>query len=269
MERATGKWIVILDADDWYAPERLERIIAAAEAAGTEMGSDNQYLIDPGLQTVVGTAFPRIGRQRTLDLDSFLAGSDATNNFDCGMLKPVFLREFLLRHELEYYVPARRGQDYYMNLCFFAAGGRAIVLDEPLYDYVQPFGRVSRQWSAATRRRYPFELMLQTNGHFYNKFYHSFSPRQRRRLAARSKQFRQLAIIDRLREAFHDRNYRRVLALSAGGFPGVWLMATKLGLRSKYNHLLKKSASATPSFRPPATLSFDQLDRSVGAIDRS
>ena len=268
-ERATGKWIAILDADDWYSPERLERIITAAEAAGTEMGSDNQYLIDPGLQTIVGTAFPSIGRQRTLDLDSFLAGSDATKNFDYGMLKPVFLREFLLRHELEYYVPARRGQDYYMNLCFFAAGGRATVLDEPLYYYVQPFGRVSRQWSTVTRKRYPFELMLQTNGHFYNKFYQRFSPRQRRRLAARSRQFRQLAIIDRLREAFRDRNYRRVLALSAGGFPGVWLMATKLGLRSKYSHLLKKPASAPPSFRPPATLSFDQLDRSVGSIDRS
>ena len=268
-ERATGKWIAILDADDWYRPERLERIVTAAEAAGTEMGSDNQYLIDPGLQTIVGTAFRRIGREKTLDLDSFLDGSDATSNFDYGMLKPVFLREFLLRHELEYYVPARRGQDYYMNLCFFAAGGRATVLDEPFYYYVQPFGRVSRQWSAATRKRYPFELMLQTNAHFYNKFYANFSPRQRRRLAGRSKQFQHLATLDRLREAFHDRDYRRVVALLAADFPGVWLIATKLWLRRKYGHLLKKSASVTPSFRPPATLSPDHLDRSVGSIDRS
>jgi len=236
IERATGKWVAILDADDWYEPERLERLIGAAESMGTEMAAYNQFLHDPATRTIVGAASPLTGAPKLLDLDSFQAGSDATRDVDFGMLKPVFLRDFLCRHQLRYYIPARRGQDYYMLLEFFAAGGTAIVLDQPFYHYVQPFSRLSRQWSSASRARYPFEAMRETNDHFYALFEAKFSTRQRCRLAARGRQLALMATVHRLREAFQGGDFIGAAWLLIRSFPWFWYGMAMLWARNRWRY---------------------------------
>ena len=45
------------------------------------------------------------------------------------MFKPIFRRSFLATNGIEYYAPARRGKDYCLSPSFFAAGGRAVVVD--------------------------------------------------------------------------------------------------------------------------------------------
>ncbi len=163
---ARGRWIALLDADDWYAPERVERLVAAAERHGVEMAADNLYVIDNHAGLCTGTGFPIQGSQRLLDLDVFLETSNPTAKYDYGMLQPVFRADFIRKHAVDYYEPARIGEDFYQLLCFFEAGGRAVVLDTPLYYYVEPFGSISRRWAQATRSPYNFESMLETHKHF-------------------------------------------------------------------------------------------------------
>lgn len=244
-ERTQAAWIAILDADDWYESSRLERVIAAAEAHGVEMGTDNQFIIDPGTSGTVGTALPVRGRQLLLDLNSFQANSDATRSFDVGMFKPIFRRSFLEKHGIEYYVPARRGQDYYMLLSFFAAGGRAVVVDAPLYNYVQPFGAISRQWSSPGRTRYPFEAMKRTNDHFVALYTDQFSPRQRARLIARGRQFDTVAALHQIREAFAEQDYTRAGKRLMMGFPSLWWGLGRYVLRNILTRTLR-SREATP-----------------------
>lgn len=246
-ERSRAMWVAILDADDWYEPSRLEKVITTAEALGVEMGTDNQFIIDPGTGKVVGTALPVRGRGLKLDLDSYQANSDATRSFDVGMLKPVFRRDFIESRNVEYYVPARRGQDYYVLLCFFAAGGRGVVVDTPLYNYVQPFGTVSRQWSSAGRRRYPFEAMKRTNDHFIAVYADRFTPRQVARLVARGRQFDTVAALHQIREAVAEQEYTRAGKILMMGFPSLWW---RLGSYMLRKFLTKPSTS--PDTVPPA-----------------
>ncbi len=221
-ERSRATWVAILDADDWYEPTRLEAVIAAADALGVEMGTDNQFIIDPGNGQTVGTALPVRGERLLLDLDCYQANSDATRSFDVGMFKPVFRRAFIEAKGIEYYVPARRGQDYYVLLAFFAAGGRAVIVDTPLYSYVQPFGSISRQWSSAGRKRYPFEAMKQINDHFVMHYADQFTPYQRARLIARGQQFDTVAALHQIREAVADQDYTRAGKRLMMGFPSLW-----------------------------------------------
>ncbi len=44
--RARGRWLAVLDADDLYAPHRLEHMIAAAEALGADLLADNMLQVD-------------------------------------------------------------------------------------------------------------------------------------------------------------------------------------------------------------------------------
>lgn len=192
---ATGAWIAVVDADDWCAPTRLERLVDLAEAAGLEMAADNQLFVDGDTRRCHGFAFPPSDRSRTIDLDGYLAGSNALAGFDLGMLKPVFRADFIRRHRIEYHADARNGQDFYVLLCFFMAGGRALLIDEPLYHYVRPIRTMWRHTTRVAGKRYRYDLMRATNDHYIATFGARMTADQRRKLVKRG---RDLALMRRL-----------------------------------------------------------------------
>ena len=196
-EHARGKWIAVVDADDWCAPTRLQRLIDKAETAGVEMAADNQVLIDAESQAERGLAFAATGGPRVVGLDGFLDGSNPLESFDIGMLKPVFRADFIRKHQVEYHVAAKNGHDFYVLLSFFIAGGHALLLPDALYYYRQ----AKRQlWNHAGRNegsRYRFDLMKQTNDHFLSSLEGRLTARQRRKLVERG---RQLEVMRRLHQ---------------------------------------------------------------------
>src|SRR5262249_39221274 len=43
---AQGTWLAILDGDDWWAPDRLAKLLDAASATHADLVADNWYLIE-------------------------------------------------------------------------------------------------------------------------------------------------------------------------------------------------------------------------------
>lgn len=132
IEAATGEWIAVLDADDRYAPERLEHLVGLAETECVDMAADNQFLVDVAADEVIGSAWPAGDGARRFDLEALLAGSDAYASFSLGMLKPVFRADFVRRVGLRYEPDARNGQDFFKLLQFFLNGGTGVLSDRPL-----------------------------------------------------------------------------------------------------------------------------------------
>jgi|CXWL01.1.fsa_nt_gi succinoglycan biosynthesis protein ExoO len=213
IQQSRGEWIAVLDADDWFEENRLKNMIDDAVSANVELAADNQYFFDKKAGKIVGTAFPNKGRKRIVDLDIFLKHSNATKHFDYGMFKPIFRTDFIRKHSIEYYVPDRMGQDYYILLCFFAAGGKAILTDIPYYSYVQPFGYVSRKGQQEDRRHYNHVMQKSSNEHFIAIFCDKLSITQMSELLRRAREIEALICFYELREVLRHKNVKLALGL--------------------------------------------------------
>lgn len=189
---AHGRWIAVLDADDWYDQNRLSVLIAAAESRAVDMIADNQMFYDVGAQQLIGTAWPSAATDWPLTLDDFLAGSHAYETFNLGMLKPVVRTGFIRASGLTYEEKARHGQDFFYLLQFFMLGGRAAVSDSALYYYTQPFGTMSHRWSHHNRRRYDFQTAYNVNRSYLETAGRALSSAQLRQLEARTRRLRNL-----------------------------------------------------------------------------
>ena len=164
---ARGEWFAVLDADDAFLPARLEILLAAAEAHGTDMAADNLLYRDAGAGQVVRTGFDQTSPTRVIGTDDLVRTASSFASFDYGILKPVVRRSFIEEHKLSYY-PTRLAEDFYYLLSYFVAGGRACLVSEPLYDWTLPFGTISRTWTGTGGGpwRYDYRQALQANDYY-------------------------------------------------------------------------------------------------------
>ncbi len=204
MAEARGTWIAVLDGDDWYAPERLEKLLAAARD-DIDMIADDWIAVDSKAGLNLASPLPQGAGDRIIDLDAFLDGSNPTAKADLGMLKHMVRADFVRRTGITYYPKARTGEDFYFLLSYFLAGGRCLLLQAAYYYYVEPFGTVSRQWAQEGRKRYRFEVLVEVNEDFLALHGPAMTPRQRRRLAARTQGWLALIAMHQIREALAER----------------------------------------------------------------
>ncbi|MCS6919416.1 MAG: glycosyltransferase [Fimbriimonadales bacterium] len=130
LEAAQGEWIAILDADDWYAPERLERLVGFAEQHNADMVADPQvYYTEWGSVYAVGWAThakpPRQPR--------FYTAAEVI--WAHPAFKPVVRRAFLQAKAIRYNAALRQWADLAFYLEIMLKGARLAVLPEPLYYY--------------------------------------------------------------------------------------------------------------------------------------
>ncbi len=171
MAQARGDWVAVLDADDAYAPDRLARLIDAAEQHGADMAADNLDYVDAGLKsgdgfgTVLRTAFDPNRPDTVVGKPEFIGSADSYAEFDYGILKPVIRRSFVLAHNLTYHEGSRLAEDFTYLMDYFVAGGRLVVCAAPLYQWTMPFGTVSRQWTqtGAGAWRYDYRGAIAAN----------------------------------------------------------------------------------------------------------
>jgi len=198
---ARGQWLAVLDADDWYHTDRLRALVEQGEQTGADMVADNQFLYDASAGKVVSTAWPESSALWPLSLDDYLAGSNAYDTFNLGMLKPLLRTDFIRRTGLGYEEKARHGQDFFHLLQFYLAGGKAVVSDRALYFYTQPFGRLSRKWSHRTRKRYDFQNAYEINQRYLEIAKRALPQGQWKRLRTRNDRLRLLELYYRTRES--------------------------------------------------------------------
>ncbi|MEH2056200.1 MAG: glycosyltransferase family 2 protein [Nostoc sp.] len=140
LKAAQGEWIAVLDSDDWYAPERLEKLVLLAEEKNADMIADDLHLIQDGAtspwSTLIQESGENIDKTFQIDIIHFVE-TDVYGQvgLHLGLSKPIFKREFLVKHGIEYDETVRTGEDFWLDLKCLINGARFFLVPEPYYFY--------------------------------------------------------------------------------------------------------------------------------------
>lgn len=152
LRAATGEWIAVLDADDWYEPNRLEVLLDHARQVDMDMVADNQSFFLEGISARY-RLLRRKHRNETeiLTADDLLLGDRLGRTGNLGLLKPLVRRQLLLDYHIWYDESNGLGEDLFFLLNCIRYTERLLFVTEPLYNYRMHKG----SWShTLTRENY-------------------------------------------------------------------------------------------------------------------
>jgi len=157
LEAAQGEWIAVLDADDWFAPERLEHLWRLAQEKSAILVADLQLRIDDNGQ-IYGVAFsdtlhpPKTPTRYSVR--DYLRHHIA--------MQPFFLRQHALKHHLRYPEGIVLGGDYIFQTQLQLKGAELWILPELTYFYrIHPNSMVSTVGRSIEKINTRFERLLQ------------------------------------------------------------------------------------------------------------
>jgi len=153
IEMARGRWLAILDSDDRFAPDRIEKLLEVGERESLDLVTDNQLYFDDSTKTVFQAALTVPGDHVRLDAALLVRNDGPPLRFSFGALKPFMRREFLMSHRLTYPVELRIGEDFVFLFRVLQRGAEAWLVADQLYIYTVPKAR-ARAASAKTRTNY-------------------------------------------------------------------------------------------------------------------
>lgn len=145
IKEARGKWIALLDSDDWYAPQRLEKMLAVTNQQDVDLIADNLFLIKDGQQQYWSTLLEE-NQQRlsspieTVDAVKFvisdrLSPINAKHNWSLGYTKPLIRREFLVENNIWYREDINVGEDFILYLECLMQQAKFCLVTQPYYYY--------------------------------------------------------------------------------------------------------------------------------------
>jgi len=188
---ATSAWVAVLDADDAWAPDRIERMMAAASDDAVDVIADNQLLYDAAADQVTRAAFPvERGSRRIRPIDVFQQEIKLGAEFSYGILKPVIRKAFLDEHRISYVETARYGEDMLLLAELLLAGARALLIPDPLYIYTTRVGDLSGTVSPHSKSTPRFDLFADGVAALGSRRADAVSPEVARAMARIARRFR-------------------------------------------------------------------------------
>ena len=140
IEEASGMWIALLDADDWYAPDRLEKLVPIALSENADLLADDIYFIREQESSPWSTFLLEIGKPfETLKQISLIDFINSVNPYlgipSFGYTKPLIKREFLLDHEIKYDENLQLSEDFVLYLECLCHKACFLFTPQPYYYY--------------------------------------------------------------------------------------------------------------------------------------
>lgn len=147
LDESQGDWITLIDADDLWMPDRLEKLLAQAD--GADFIADNIMTYDTVAGCETGPLYPPFETQ-LITLLQVLECAINGITYDFGLAKPIMSRSFLEQHRLRYVPSIVASEDRLFYLDALAFGVRFRIADFIGYVYSTPIGFKSAKRSPHT-----------------------------------------------------------------------------------------------------------------------
>ncbi len=161
---ARGTWIAIVDSDDIIHPDRFERLVNAAEAAGADIVADDMMVF----RDDHATAPFRLLSGALTATDAWITAAHyvrANRLFageaPLGYLKPLIRAAVLAAHQVRYDEALRIAEDYDLIVRLLVRGARFRLVPELLYFYRQHSASISYRLTPQS-----LEAMTAADGRF-------------------------------------------------------------------------------------------------------
>ena len=168
IQESQGQWIAVLDSDDWYAPERLERLVHFAQETGADMVADDLHIVEDGHAEPRTTLLAWSGDGANLTqpiqvsaVDFVQSDIENQKGLKLGFSKPMFKRQFLFDHGVAYRPEITVSQDFWIDLDCLVQGATFWLLPEPYYYYRSREGALTTSTKITLRLDQECEVIAQ------------------------------------------------------------------------------------------------------------
>jgi succinoglycan biosynthesis protein ExoO len=210
LDAARGEWVAVLDADDAWRPERLERMLAAAARIGAEFVADNQIFFDDILQQEVGVPMGLGADVNPLTVELLFANDREDSPMRLGLMKPLILRKAILERNIRYDETLRYAEDLHFYARLMITGVRAVLLAEAYYLYTSPVGFLSKQRSRSSRTVSNVEARLRISDELIARYGDRLTARARSEISAFRKRAERRIKFERITALRLSRQYGRL-----------------------------------------------------------
>ncbi|MCM3029813.1 glycosyltransferase family 2 protein [Niallia sp. MER 6] len=158
IEKATGKYVAILDSDDWWEDSRLEKCIEAIEKSNVNVICDDINFIIDGEVNPYSTLFNskelKIIKPTSIPINLFI-------NKDLGLLKPILNRDFIIKNNIKYAEEVKYGEDF-LFLLEVLRHGEVLLIPKGYYNYRE------REGSLVRNSKILFEGLINSTTNYLN-----------------------------------------------------------------------------------------------------
>lgn len=149
LQRATGRYVAVVDSDDRIAVNRLKKLVDLADASSADIVVDNMLEFDEDGERLGKTGFLKskaFAKPRNIALADYVRYNHPMQPGDClGYLKPLFRRETLERLGARYDTALRNSEDYYLVAHLLAQGASMTYTPYTGYFYRRAAGSTSHR----------------------------------------------------------------------------------------------------------------------------
>jgi succinoglycan biosynthesis protein ExoO len=139
LKQARGRWISILDGDDFIVPGRTSALVACADATGADIVGDNFERVTFEGQPTGRLLFPtaKVPFLMSIDAPTFISANEVLGkkSFSLGAIKVIVRTDFLRAHDIWHLEDLPVGEDFQFILACLFRNARFVVTSEPSYKY--------------------------------------------------------------------------------------------------------------------------------------
>lgn len=163
ISKAEGRWVAVLDADDWWTPNRLDELLEVANQYNADVVCDDLYLIDDGAD-LPSTTYLKSREKDTGPLTNVVVVTPKEMvDDDSTILKPVVRASFLLHHGIHYKEHMYVSEDYVFLLDCLLKDAKMVIYPTSYYYYRWRSDSLSKGALAGWKNHYNMLYELSTS----------------------------------------------------------------------------------------------------------